>query len=148
MDILRKIDDEEMLYGNELQPPASISQIETFKADFFEFCQKEVPVAYSNLLELHNGLIWNGLNIYATETLSYANHKDIRILGFIEANKGYRIDDQRFKSYLVFADSDISYYVYSMPENEYQVLDNVSLDRFEVYKAFDEFLEYMLERHL
>ena len=114
--------------------------------DASEFAAKfQTPLSpeYLNFLRIHNGLNWNGLFIYGTESNSAFD-----VNGLVYENEGLRIDDDRFNNIIVFADDDMSYYVYQISSKEYQVLDKIPLDIMNKFSGFDDLLSEAFQSRL
>ena len=112
--------------------PASDAQIRHLKNAARKF-NAEIPQGFLDFLQNHhNGFNWNGLFVYA------AGGETPRANDFVYENEGLRIDDERFNDLLVFAEDDMSYYVYCISAGEFQVLDKIPLDVMDSFSTFDE----------
>ncbi len=125
-----------------LPAPASDAQIRHLKNAALKL-DAEIPQAFQDFLQNHhNGFNWNGLFVYA------ADGETPRPYDFVFENEGLRHDDDRFNDLLVFADDDMSYYVYSISANEFQVLDKVPLDVMDSFSTFDELFNEAFQSRL
>lgn len=144
---LTEIEKDEASSGEQMEPGASAAERDSLKERARSELDAELPAGYLDFLGRHNGLIYNGLNIYGTERRE-AGAAGVFIDGFTEANLDYR-DVDYFSDLLVFGDGNIDVYVYQVSKNEYQVRDRVpAVNVFETYKTFDELLAHALEKHL
>lgn len=103
----------------------------------------EIPRGFLDFLQNHhNGFNWNGLFVYAADGAAP------RPNDFVFENEGLRIDDERFKDYLVFAEDDMSYYVYCISADEFQVLDKIPLDVMDSFSTFEELFKEAFQSRL
>jgi hypothetical protein len=132
-----------------MEPGASAAQIASLKDGALRQLGAELPAGYLDFLGRHDGLIYNGLNIYGTERREAAGEEpDVLIEGFVEANLDYR-DVDYFNDLLVFGDGDVDLYVYQASKKEYQVRDRVPADNiYETFGTFEELLAHALEEYL
>jgi hypothetical protein len=146
---LTEIEEEEASSGEQMEPGASAAQTASLKETALRELGAELPAGYLDFLGRHNGLIYNGLNIYGTEQRKAAgDDPDVFIEGFTEANLDYR-DVDYFSDLLVFGDGDIDLYVYQVSKNEYQVRDRIPADNiYETFRTFEELIAHALEKYL
>jgi hypothetical protein len=146
---LTEIEEEEASSGEQMEPGANAAQIASLKNGALRELGTELPAGYLDFLGRHNGLIYNGLNIYGTERHEAAGEEpDVLIEGFVEANLDYR-DVDYFNDLLVFGDGDIDIYVCEMSKGEYQVRDRMPADNInETFGTFEELLAHALKAHL
>ena len=136
-EILNKIEDEE------LPPPATEDRILELKDKTASEFQTALPDSYIEFLKLHDGLTYNGLSIYGSKS-----EPNKYIIGLIEENKGLRTDDDRFEDMLIFAEDDMSYYIYRISAAEFQIIDQVPLDVMESCLTFGDLLTEAIEARL
>lgn len=118
-----------------LPSPATDAQIEQSQSAAREKFGAEIPEKYLEFLQkYHNGFNWNGLYVYAAGEGNQPND-------FVFENTGLRTDDERFNDFLVFAEDDMSFYVYCLSADEYQVLDKIPLDVMDSFSSFDELMQ-------
>ena len=134
-------------YDLRLQPPCSPKVLGELQGRARKQLGNEVPNGYVAFLRQHDGLDWNGLAIYAGETVPIAGYTDRFIQGFIEANLDFR-DNIDMKRLLVFGESGLDLYVCDVVSKKYSARDRVSLDVNESFDSFDEMLAAALRNHL
>lgn len=145
---LTEIEEEEASSDEQMEPGASAAKIASLRESALRELGAELPAGYLDFLGRHNGLIYNGLNIYGTERRKVAGEPDVFIEGFTDSNLEYR-DVDYFSDLLVFGDGDIDLYVYQISKNEYQVRDRVPADNiYETFGTFEELLAHALEEYL
>jgi hypothetical protein len=137
--LLEQISTEASQYGESLQPPCDAKTVDSLRLRAREQLRSELPSGYAEFLMLHNGLDWDGLVIYASETLPIPGHVDRFIEGIVESNLGFR-ENARMKRFLVLGDSGMELYVHEPDVNEYSAIDRVSLDRNQYFASFPEML--------
>jgi len=133
-----------------VQPPCSTDAVERlrFESRVELFC--DVAAEYIDFLRISNGVAWNGLHIYASETgplAGYEDRIDRYIDGFVDANLEWR-EYEPHKDYLYFADSSISLYAYNLVEARYEIQDQCSMDVVEVLPSFDHLIASALRVHI
>ena len=134
-------------YGTGLQPPCPMSSVEALKLRARDELSIDLPDDYLTFLKQNNGFDLNGLLIYASERLAVPGSDDEFVEGIVEANLARR-DYEPMKQYIVFGEAGDDTYVYSISDNEYQVIDTVSMDVLERFPTFDELITRALESHL
>ena len=142
-DKLQEIIQEKKIYGEKVNIGATEEEIEIF----FKEAKAELPVDfpndYANILELVNGLEFNGFILYGIDQILLSKQPNQRIYGLIEYNKIW-YENEWQKKYVFIGESNISWYVYDFTECKYVELDNPSGRENEVFSS----LEYMVEKIL
>src|SRR4026209_729318 len=110
-ELLERIADVQRRLGNAPQAPSSEAQIERLLERVRAELRTELPIEYLDFLRLTNGLDWNGVVIYASETLPITGHPDRFISGIVEMNLNYR-EDPRFEVLLVIGSNGMDLYTY------------------------------------
>ena len=146
-DLLKRVAEEERRFGSTLQPPCTESQISALVTRAKSELQATPPEQYMEFLELTNGLDWNGVVVYASETVPIVNHPDRSIAGLVEMNLNYR-DDARFSDLLVLGSSGMDIYAYRVSTETYEVIDEVPHELIESLTTFDELMNRILTRSL
>lgn len=134
-------------YGEQSQPPCPAARLEDLRRRVRENLDAELPTEYAEFLRAQDGLNWNGLFVYASETSRVVGTNDAQIQGFVEANLNFR-DDDFFRDYLVFGDGNMDLYVQHLPSGEYQVIDRVPGNLIESHPSFDSLLAAAIKAHL
>ena len=132
-----------------VQPPCSAVSAERLKLEVRAEFSCDVPAGYIDFLRITNGVEWNGLGIYASETarlVGYVGKIDSYIQGFVDANLDWRAFEPH-KDYLYFANSGISLYAYNLVESRYEIQDQSSMDVAEVLPSFDHLIASALRDH-
>jgi hypothetical protein len=146
-ELLQRVAEEQRRFGSGLQPPAAGEQIQLL----IERAQKELhtkpPVEYLNFLRVTNGLDWNGVVIYASDTAPIVGHPDRPIPDLVEMNLNYR-DDSRFDDLLVIGSNGMDIYTYRISNGAYEIYDEVPHELVETIPTFDELMTKALNRSL
>ena len=147
IEYLKKIRNQAQLYGDEMQLPCTISQIEDLNERVMLHLRTIVPRAYSDFLMLHNGLDWNGLVIYASEPTPIIGYSDRLINGFVEANVLRRETNDR-EELLILGDSGDEDYCYDVQQSRFVIVDSTSIDVLESFRTFDELMVEALKHRM
>jgi hypothetical protein len=145
--LLEQISAKASRYGESLQPPCDAKAVDSLRLRAREQLRLEIPPGYAEFLMLHNGLDWDGLVIYASETCPISGYVDRFIEGLVESNLGFR-DNARMKRFLVLGDSGLELYVYEPEENAYSTIERVSLERNQSFASFSEMLAAALRSRM
>jgi hypothetical protein len=92
-------------------------------------------------------LNYNGLFIYASETVPVVGSRSATIQGIVEANLGWR-DYEPHAAYLIFGEGNMDLYVRHLPTGRFQVVDRVPGNLIETHPSFDQLLAAALRAHL
>jgi SMI1 / KNR4 family (SUKH-1) len=133
--------------GRMPQPPCGEQALSKLRLRAQTELGADIPPDYMEFLRQHNGLDWNGLAFYASETVPITGYTDRFIQGFIEANLGWR-DNEYMNQFLVFGDNGMDIYTYEFDTGEYSARDRISDDVNEVFASFDEMLSVALNARL
>lgn len=142
-DLITKIINKRKAAGMAIQPPGVISNINNMRNECRTKLLCDVPDEYIQFLTMSDGLNWNSLFIYASETMQIAN-TNASILGFVEANLIWQEYEPQ-KDFIIFGDSDLDKYVYNFTALQYQTIDRVSLEVVEEMSSFDELIASALK---
>lgn len=124
--------------------PASVSQLDVL-CDAATVFAHALPPAYLALLGQTNGLCENGYRVYPAETWRDETSGDVVLLGFVEQNKGWRLDNPD-QDIVVFGDGDVDYYILDASLGTYHLIDKVSHDRIEDFSSAEALFDYILDR--
>jgi hypothetical protein len=127
-----------------LQPPATAKDIEDLQRDSLKKFGVLVPNEYVRFLEVTNGFDWNGLLIFSHTNSRNINNNKKTIQGFVDANLAHRSLEDK-KDYLIFAESGDDLYAYDTTSHEYQLLDQLTLEKIEQFSSFDALINSALE---
>jgi hypothetical protein len=132
-----------------VQSPCSPEAAERLRFEARVELSCDLSGEYIDFLRITNGVEWNGLHIYASETsplAGYEDRNDMYIQGFVDANLDWRAYEPH-RDYLYFANSGISLYAYNLVESRYEIQDQSSMDVAEVLPSFDHLIASALRDH-
>ena len=145
--ILEKIAQEQQEFQQSMQPPCSPKKLIKLKEKVENQLNCTLPDGYIKFLSITNGLMWNGLQIFASETMPIVGCADVKILGFVDLNLIYR-ENEDCLDLLFFGESGIDSYVYCISAKQYQILDRVSLSLTETFDSFEMLIYEAFQCHL
>jgi hypothetical protein len=134
-------------YGEQRQPACTEERSERLRRRMHEELGAELPNEYAAFLRTQDGLNHNGVFVYASETAPVVGSPRATIQGIVEANLGWRYDEQP-STYLVFGEGNMDLYARHLPTGEYHVIDRVPGNLVETYPSFDDLLAAALRAHL
>ena len=146
-ELLQRVAEEQRRFGSGLQSPSTEEQIQALVGRAKEELHTEPPVDYLNFLKLTNGLDWNGVVIYASDTVPIVGHPDRPIPDLVEMNLNYR-EDPRFEDLLVLGSNGMDLYTYRISTGVYEVIDEVPHELVETIPTFDDLMTKALTRSL
>lgn len=142
-DKLQEVVQENNLYGEKINIGATEEEIELFLKEAKAELKVDLPDDYVKILELVNGLEFNGFILYGIDQHLLSMQPNQSINGLIEYNKIW-YENEWQKKYIFLGESNISWYVYDLIECKFYELDNPSGREIEVFNG----LEYLLEKFL
>lgn len=143
-DLLDKIAKDKLAYSEYMQPPATSEELSNLCEKAFLNFKTKLPMEYTDFLKLTNGLDWNGLTIFASETSVIVNHPDRYIKGVIEANQMYRQSEDS-QNIIILGNSGIDVYIYCLDRNVYHIAERISLRVISTFSSFNEMLSQVLK---
>lgn len=146
-DLLRIVIDEQRRCGFQPQPQCSEAQIGRLSERVSRELKIELPDAYKEFLGLTNGFDWNGVVVFAGETVPLAAQPDRSISGLVEMNHIYR-EDERFGPLLVFGSDGMHIYAYNSLNGVYEIYDEVPHELVETLPSFADMMMKALARSL
>jgi len=146
-DLLERVAQEQARFGSGLQPPASPEQLKSVVERARTQLHVELPAEYLEFLKQTNGFDWNGVVIYASETVPIVGHPDRTISGIVEMNLGFR-DDERFNDLLVLGSNGMDLYTYRVSTREYEIYDEVPHELIDTLPTFEVLMTRALTRSL
>jgi hypothetical protein len=146
-ELLTRVAEEQRQFGSGLQPPCSEQQIQRLVESASKELHTDLPADYLNFLRLTNGLDWNGVVIYASDTVPITVHPARSIPGIVEMNLNFR-DDSRFEDLLVLGSNGMDLYTYRISIRLYEVYDEVPHELMDTFPRFDELMTQALTRSL
>ena len=142
-DKLQEIVQEKNLYGEKINIGATAEEIETFFKETMTSLNIELPNDYIKILEVVNGIEFNGFILYGIDQNLLYVKQNQPINGLIEYNKIW-YENEWQKRYIFFGESNISWYVYDLIEQKYCELDNPSGEENEVFSNLENMIEKLL----
>ena len=142
-DKLKEIIQEKEIYGEKVNIGAAEEEIAIFFKEAKTELNVDLPNDYANILELVNGLEFNGFILYGIDQTLSCKQPNQSINGLIEYNKIW-YENEWQKKYIFIGESNISWYVYDFVECKYVELDNPSGRENEAFPSLECMIEKML----
>lgn len=142
-DKLQEIIQEKKIYGEKVNIGATEEEIGMFFKEVKAELNIDLPNDYANILELVNGLEFNGFILYGIDQILLSKQPNQSINGLIEYNKIW-YENEWQKKYIFIGESNISWYVYDFAECKYAELDNPSGRENEVFSSLEDMVEKIL----
>lgn len=140
---LQEIVQEKNLYGEKINIGATESKIQLFIKAVKAELNVDLPNEYVKVLEVINGLEFNGFILYGIDQKLLDQEQNEGIYGLIEYNKIW-YENEWQKQYIFLGESSISWYVYDLAQHKFCELDNPSGSEMEVFNNLDCMLEKLL----
>jgi hypothetical protein len=137
--LLSSIEKRMKSFGKKLQPPCTEAELKKLQRQVKRELGCDLPDGYVEFLKQTDGLVWNGLVVYASHRTPIIGFTDRFVGGLIDSNKEWR-DVEEFDNYLVFADDSMSFYVLNLADEAYEVLEREGLDQLMQFETFDELM--------
>jgi hypothetical protein len=145
--LLEIVAQEQQEFQQSMQPPCNPQKLIQLKEQVENQLNCTLPDGYIEFLSITNGYDWNGLRIFASETMPIVGCADVKILGFVDLNLIYR-ENEDCLDLLFFGESGIDSYVYCISTKQYQILDRVSLSLTETFDSFEMLIYEAFQCHL
>lgn len=142
-DKLQEIIQEKKIYGEKVNIGATEEEIGMFFKEVKAELNVDLPNDYANILELVNGLEFNGFILYGIDQILLSKQPNQSINGLIEYNKIW-YENEWQKKYIFIGESSISWYAYDFVECKYAELDNPSGRENEVFSSLEDMVEKIL----
>lgn len=142
-DKLKEIIQEKEIYGEKVNIGAAEEEIAIFFKEAKTELNVDLPNDYASILELVNGLEFNGFILYGIDQTLSCKQPNQSINGLIEYNKIW-YENECQKKYIFIGESNISWYVYDFVECKYVELDNPSGRENEAFPSLECMIEKML----
>lgn len=130
-------------YDEEINVGATKEKIQVFLKKSKAELNVTVPDEYLKILEVVNGIEFNGFILYGIDEELLDGNQNQSIYGMIEYNKIWYENDWQ-KKYLFLGESDISWFVYDLEECQYRELDNPSGRESEAFDCVEGLVERVL----
>ncbi|HEX8326888.1 MAG TPA: YrhA family protein [Hymenobacter sp.] len=135
-------------YEVKKQPPLSKKSQEVFRRRVADTLSYELPPVYLGLLAVADGLDWNGIVLYASET-RLRDDDELDAQGLLEANIQLRLAHTPDKDFVYFAESGMDAYRHNLAANKFEVADRVVGDSvFEPFDTAEELFQHLLTNML
>jgi hypothetical protein len=145
--LLLEIEHDIRTTGRTLQPGCTRNQIDQLVRSVHETLGVMLPEGYIQFLSYTDGLMYNGLMIYASQETVLQGRQDVCIWGIVEANMLHR-SDPSFHDVLVFGQGNMDYYVLYLPDTSYRVIDRVPGNVIDMLPSFEDLIVRAIEDHL
>ena len=142
-DKLQQIVQEMKLYDEEINDGATMEEIRLFLEKSKAELKVVVPDEYLKILEVVNGIEFNGFILYGIDEELLDAQQNQSIYGMVEYNKIW-YENEWQRRYLFLGESNISWFVYDLDECQYCELDNPSGDEGEVFDNVESLIEKVL----
>lgn len=142
-DKLQEIVKEKEMYGEKVNTGASKEEIDLFAKKVKHELSIDLPNNYGMILEVVNGLEFNGFILYGIDQSLLDSQPNQRINGLIEYNKIWHENEWQ-KDYIFIGESNISWYVYDYSGCRYKELDNPSGRELEVFNNLESMVEKIM----
>ena len=142
-----EIDRDIRTMGRTLQPGCTSNQIDQLVKSVCETLGIALPEGYIEFLSYTNGLMYNGLMIYASWETVLQGRRDVCIWGIVEANLLHR-SDPFFNDFLVFGQGNMDYYALYLPDNSYRIIDRVPGNVIDTLRSFEDLLVRAIQDNL
>lgn len=140
---LQQIAQEMKLYDEEINDGATMEEIQLFLEKSKTELKVDVPDEYLKILEVVNGIEFNGFILYGIDEELLDEQQNQSIYGMIEYNKIW-YENEWQKQYVFLGESDISWFVYDLIKAQYCELDNPSGEEVEVFDDVESLVEKIL----
>ena len=145
--LLMEIERDIRTMGRTLQPGCTSNQINQLVKSVREILGTTLPEGYIQFLSYTNGLMYNGLMIYASQETVLQGRRDVCIWGIVEANLLHR-SDPFFNDFLVFGQGNMDYYTLYLPDKSYRIIDRVPGNVIDILPSFDDLMIRAIEDNL
>jgi hypothetical protein len=134
-------------YEYDRQPPCGKQERENLYAAVQKELGAALPREYLELLEVVNGLDYDGLVIFASKRGPYVDDPATDLEGIIEANSDYR-DNPDMSDYLLFGEDGTVFYAQDLRSGRFVVCLTVGLTELESYPTCSELFVSAFKSHL
>lgn len=132
------------MFGVKMNGGASKSEIEIFMEFVSNELKTTVPKNYLDVLEVVNGMEFNGFIIYGIDGDLLTEKPLQNINGFIVNNKIW-YENEWLRKYVFLGDSNMSWYVYDKDLLKYQELSKPSGTILNTFEDIDSLLDKLME---
>ena len=140
---LKKIIQEKAIYGEKVNDGALEKEINIFNKKVTEELNISLPNEYIKVLEIINGIEFNGFILYGIDEELLEKIPNQHINGLLKFNKIW-YENEWQKQYIFLGESNISWYVYNFLTKKFYELDNPSGTVCEEFSGFEPMVEKLL----
>ncbi|MDR2089733.1 MAG: SMI1/KNR4 family protein [Clostridiales Family XIII bacterium] len=140
---LNEIVQEKQLYGEKTNNGASKDETKSFNKKVKKELGGFLPKAYMDILEIVNGIEFNGIILYGIDENEMGEVPNQPIHGLLKYNKIW-YENEWQRKYIFLGEGNISWYVYDKHRNKYFELDNPSGSESKEFTHFEDMFENLL----
>lgn len=146
--LLDQIRERILEHGGMAQPPCPTEKLAELRRQANRKLAFDLPRQYLAFLSINDGLLWNGLCVFASERGLIANQSDTFIDGCVERNIEEREFDDRMFRYFVFAEDGEVSFSFNILDDRYEVVSRVGRHVDERFDSFDSLLALAMRNHI
>ena len=139
-DKLEDIKTEKQRYNERLNVGATEDELRLFSVELNKVLGIEIPHEYETFLCLINGFEFNGFILYGIDSYITNRTSNQSITGLLESNQ-ILYDNPDQKKYIFLGESNISWYVFNVDDNNYMIIDNPSGSVISIFENLPQLLE-------
>lgn len=141
--LLAAVQTQQLRFHRQPQPPLLLDAQQAFAGRVAATLTYELPQVYSALLAVADGIDWNGVVLYASETrLGTTGEPESQ--GLLNTNMHLRLTYTPDKDFVYFAESGMDAYRHNLLTNKFEVADRVATSVFETFGTADELFNRLL----
>jgi hypothetical protein len=141
--LLERIHNEQVEWSEPIQPPIGAAALQGLSEQSRSEFGFDLPADYQALLQIADGVDYNGSMIYASQDRAYDEDGGY-LYGFLEANRRFR--DTGLERHLVLiGESGDDYYAFDVRDQRYGIFDKVSLTPFDRFDSCGALIRFVLE---
>lgn len=142
-DKLNEIIQEKNIYGEKINRGATIEEINAVVDEIHKVLNLSIPSEYIKILEVVNGLEFNGFVLYGIDEYLLRYQPNQNIYGLSEYNQIWHENEWQ-DDYFFIGEGNISWYVYDLKRRQYIELDNPSGREVAVFSNIEDMVEKIL----
>lgn len=140
---LNEIIKEKKLYGEKINIGATTEEINAIIDEIHKELNLSIPSGYIKILEVVNGLEFNGFILYGIDECLLRHQPNQNIYGLSEYNQIWH-ENGWHDDYFFIGEGNISWYVYDLKRRQYIELDNPSGREAAVFSNIEDMVEKIL----
>lgn len=145
--LLAAIQAEQLRFNRPPQPPLTSAALQTFSSQVAYTLAYELPQAYRDILAVTDGIDWNGIVLYASET-RLGRDGILGSQGLLDVNVQLRLAYTPDKDFIYFAESGMDAYRHNLLTNRFEVADRVATSVFDTFATPEELFHCLLTNML